>query len=159
NAELKDYLTGPAHTDSRCGALTIEKQDPDGQPLGGATFTVEPNPIPGAADPDSLTITDNDENDTDPADGVIVIDPGEPGDYTITEATPPPGYIQDGEPQDVTLEEFGAVTVTFVNGLGSLAWSKLDAESGDPVCCATFTVEGTAGAAEGVSIIVVDNGD
>ncbi|PZF81387.1 hypothetical protein C1I92_21310 [Jiangella anatolica] len=157
SSELKDYATGAIDIPARCGEITIEKRDPDGELLGGATFTIEPNPIPGAADPASLTITDNDANDADPADGVITIDPAEPGDYTITEATPPPGYIQDGEPQDVTLEDFGSVTVTFVNGLGSLAWSKLDAESGDAVCCATFTVEGTAGAAVGVSLTVVDN--
>ncbi|WP_157987708.1 MSCRAMM family protein [Jiangella endophytica] len=159
NAELKDYVTGSVGTSPECGPLTIQKHDADGRPLGGATFTVEPNPIPGNADPGSLTITDNDENDADPADGVIVIDPALPGDYTITEDTPPPGYLQDGEPQDVTLGEFGTATVTFVNDLGSLAWHKVDAESGDPVCCATFTVVGTGGAAEGVSRTVVDNGD
>ncbi|RIQ14360.1 MSCRAMM family protein, partial [Jiangella rhizosphaerae] len=158
NAELKDYATGPIDIASRCGELTIQKRDPDGELLGGASFTVEPNPIPGAADPGSLTIADDDENDADPADGVIVIDPAEPGDYTITEATPPPGYIQDDQPQDVTVEEFGSVTVTFENGLGSLAWGKLDEESREPVCCATFTVEGTDGPAEGVSVTVVDNG-
>ncbi|WP_152690719.1 SpaA isopeptide-forming pilin-related protein [Jiangella alkaliphila] len=159
SAELKDYVTGAVDTPARCGPLTIEKHDAEGEPLGGATFTVEPNPVPGAADPDSLTIADNDENDADPADGVITIDPALPGEYTITETAPPPGYLLDDEPQDVTLDEFGAATVTFVNRLGSLAWSKLDAESGDPLCCATFTVVGTGGAAEGVSITVVDNGE
>jgi uncharacterized surface anchored protein len=159
SSELKDYVTGAVDAPARCGPLTIEKNDADGEPVGGATFTVEPNPIPDAADPDSLTITDNDDNDADPADGVVVLDPALPGDYTITETAPPPGYIQETEPQDVTLDEFGSAAVTFVNRLGSLAWDKLDAESGDPVCCATFTVEGTDGAAEGTSVTVVDNGE
>ncbi|WP_162605512.1 MSCRAMM family protein [Jiangella ureilytica] len=159
SSELKDYVTGAVDAPARCGPLTIEKHDAGGEPLGGATFTVEPNPIPGAAGPGSLTITDNDDNDADPADGVVVIDPALPGDYTITETAPPPGYVQETEPQDVTLGKFGSAAVTFVNRLGTLAWDKLDAESGDPVCCATFTVEGTGGAAEGTSVTVVDNGE
>lgn len=158
NSALKDYATGAIDIPARCGALTIEKQDPDGELIGGAGFTIEPNPIPGAGDPDSLDITDNDGNDADPDDGVIAIDPAEPGDYTITETTPPPGYIATTEPQNVTIEEFGSATVVFENRLGTLTWSKVDDETGDPVCCATFEVTGTAGAADGTSITVVDNG-
>jgi uncharacterized surface anchored protein len=157
-SQLKDYATGEVDIPARCGALTIEKQDPDGALLGGASFTIEPNPIPGAADPGSLDITDNDENDANPTDGVIVIDPAEPGDYTITEVTPPPGYLQTDVPQFVTIEEFGSATVVFENRLGTLTWSKVDDESGDLVCCATFEVTGTAGEADGMSITVVDNG-
>ncbi|PSL06825.1 LPXTG-motif cell wall-anchored protein [Haloactinopolyspora alba] len=161
NAELKDHAVGTVDVPSRCGDLVIEKRDVDGNLVGGATFGVTPNPIPEADDPGELTIVDNDENDVDPADGVVRIDPAEPGEYTVTEASPPPGYIGTDEAQEVTLDEFGSATVVFENRLGTLAWQKLDESSGEPVCCATFTVEATEGdgADAGVSVTVVDNGE
>jgi uncharacterized surface anchored protein len=159
NPELKDYATGEIDIPARCGDLSIEKRDPDGELLGGATFTIEPDPTPGSDAP-SLTVTDGGANDPDEtADGIIVIDPAEPGNYTITETSPPPGYIQTTEPQDVVIEEFGSATVVFENRLGTLTWEKVDEENEELVCCATFEVEGTAGAADGDQITVVDNGE
>ncbi|HEY9408853.1 MAG TPA: SpaA isopeptide-forming pilin-related protein [Jiangellaceae bacterium] len=158
NSQLKDYATGPIDIESRCGDIRIEKRDPDGTLLGGATFEITPDPTPGSDAP-SLVVTDNLAPDTDPADGVIVIDPAEPGDYTVTETSPPPGYIQTTEPQEVTLPEFGSVTVVFTNRLGTITWSKLDAEDQSALCCATFTISPNPviGAPADPPLTVVDN--
>jgi uncharacterized surface anchored protein len=157
-SELKDYATGGIDIPPRCGDIRIEKRDPDGNLLGGATFEITPDPTPGSNAP-SLEVTDNAAPDTDPTDGVIVIDPAEPGDYTITETEPPPGYIQTTDPQDVTLPEFGSVTVVFTNRLGSITWSKLDEEDQSPICCASFTISPNPliGAPADPPLTVVDN--
>lgn len=159
-SELKDYATGRIDIPSRCGDIRIEKEDSDGNPLGGATFEITPDPTPGSDAP-SLVVTDNDSSDADPADGVIVISPAEPGDYTVTETEPPPGYIEDEEPQDVTLDEYGSATVTFANTLGSISWSKTDAENGEQICCATFEVSPNPliGEPADPPLTVVDNGE
>ncbi|MFD2797724.1 collagen binding domain-containing protein [Promicromonospora vindobonensis] len=145
-AELKDYLNQPVAIESTCAALTIEKNDEQGRPVGGSTFTVSPNPLPGGTG-DGLEIADNDENDADPADGVIRVPTVEPGvEYTVTESGPPPGYL-GADAQTVTPSESADETVTFVNSLGSISWQKRDAATGELICCATFRVQGTAGAA------------
>ncbi|HEY9292298.1 MAG TPA: SpaA isopeptide-forming pilin-related protein [Microlunatus sp.] len=146
-SQLKDYMNVPVDIESRCGVLEIDKTGPDGNPVPGATFTITPNPIPGATAP-SLTVTDGGANDSAPeVDGVIVIDPVEPGTYTVEETGVPPGYIGASEPETVTIETSGSVSVGFANDLGSLSWQKTDAETGDPVCCATFEVTATGGPA------------
>ncbi|WP_275002002.1 SpaA isopeptide-forming pilin-related protein [Promicromonospora iranensis] len=145
-AQLKDHLHQPVAIESTCAELTIEKDDEQGNAVGGSTFTVSPNPLPDGTG-DSLEIADNDANDADPADGVIRIPTVQPGiEYTVTESGPPPGYLGAG-PQTVTPGESADETLTFVNSLGSISWQKRDATTGELVCCATFRVQGTAGAA------------
>jgi uncharacterized surface anchored protein len=159
NAELKDYATGDIDIPARCSAIRIKKKDPEGNLLGGATFTIEPDPTPGSNAP-SLSVTDGGANDPDgTADGVIVIDPADPDTYTITETSPPPGYIQTTAPKVGDADAFDTLTVVFENRLGTLTWQKVDEENEELVCCATFEVEGTAGAADGDQLTVVDNGE
>jgi hypothetical protein len=68
--------------------------------LGGATFTVSPDPFTGSLTP--LVIVDNGVFDANPADGQFLLNDVLFATYTITETIPPPGYLLD---VDVTREE------------------------------------------------------
>ncbi|MDX6275749.1 MAG: hypothetical protein QOJ92_2959 [Frankiales bacterium] len=160
---LKEYITGlAAHAGSNCSALTIVKKFKNangtaGAALGGATFTISPDPTPGAVG-GSLDVTDNASGDSDPAAGTILIDPARPGvTYTITEKTAPAGYVKDTTPQQVTTptDGTGAGALTFLDPLGSVTYSKTDAVTGLPLSGATFTVVKSGG---GSSTTVTDNG-
>src|SRR4051812_43422325 len=75
---LEDYVAGfPAPAASTCSSLTIVKTTADAghAALGGATFHITPNPIPGSSQAagSHLDITDNDANDSNPANGTILI--------------------------------------------------------------------------------------
>lgn len=99
-AVLADFVAPlNATTPSTCGKIIINKVDENGSPLGGATFTVSPNPDPTKADNVAYSITDNDAKDKNPANGVIEIspvDPTAPGNvYTVTETGAPTGYMID----------------------------------------------------------------
>jgi uncharacterized repeat protein (TIGR01451 family) len=122
SAETKDYATGPLGIPSACGELKIYKRDAATSALlGGATFTVTPNPATGTG---SATVTDNvaptstTTGDSDATDGVIDINPAKPGQYSVQETGPPPGYLLPSTTtQTVTVAKFGsgadAATVTF----------------------------------------------
>ncbi|WP_229791202.1 prealbumin-like fold domain-containing protein, partial [Zhihengliuella salsuginis] len=124
NSELKDFVGGSIDIDL-CAGLTIVKTDESGTPLGGATFEIGPNPLPGGTG--TLTITDNDANDDDPAAGTINLAEVNPGSYTVTEVGAPDGYLlpadRDQGPQ--TVEAGGDVTFTFED---PLAWEPLTVE-------------------------------
>ncbi len=153
---LKDLIK-PADVDlSTCGQITILKQDENQQALGGATFSVTPNPYTLTG---SLSVTDNTAPDDNAAAGTIHLSDIEPGEYTVCETAAPAGYIIDTTCQVMTVGVNGAVTFgPFTNGLGDISWTKVNAQSGLKVCCATFTLVGTAGAALGFSRTVTDNG-
>ncbi|WP_229791209.1 SpaA isopeptide-forming pilin-related protein, partial [Zhihengliuella salsuginis] len=123
-SELKDFVGGSIDIDL-CAGLTIEKTDESGTPLGGATFEIDPNPLPGGTG--TLTITDNDANDDNPAAGTIELAEVNPGSYTVTEVGAPDGYLlpadRDQGPQ--TVEAGGDVTFTFED---PLAWEPLTVE-------------------------------
>jgi hypothetical protein len=91
---LKDYVS-PVTIDvgDTCGEMEIVKVDQFGDPVPGATFSIDENPVPGS-DPDSpLVVTDGGANDPDKtADGIITIDPATPGTYTVIETKAPEGY-------------------------------------------------------------------
>jgi LPXTG-motif cell wall-anchored protein len=127
-ATLQDQIA-PIHavTPSTCGKIVINKHDQDGNPLGGATFSVSPNPVPGVPNATPYSITDNDAKDKDPADGVIEISPVDPNEsYTVTETDAPDGYfLADPASQGPTLVgPSQTVTFTFVD---ALQWDALDA--------------------------------
>lgn len=94
---MQDYIVPiNATTPSTCGKIIINKYDENAAHLGGATFTVSPNPVPGASNATPYSITDNDAKDKNPANGVIEISPVDPGDsYTVTETGAPSGYMID----------------------------------------------------------------
>ena len=85
-SKLKELLK-PAGIDlSTCGQITILKDDSNGDPLGGATFSVDPNPFTGQG---TLQVTDNEDPDDNDDAGVIHLSDVEPGDYEVCEAEAP----------------------------------------------------------------------
>jgi uncharacterized repeat protein (TIGR01451 family) len=156
-SKLKELIK-PAGIDlSTCGQITIQKVDEDGQPLGGATFSVTPNPFTKQG---SLSVTDNQGKDDNAAAGVIHLGEVEPGQYEVCETAAPAGYIRDDDCQTLTVAENGhAHFGPFVNGLGEIRWVKKDAQTGHKLGGATFSLKGIGGAANGFGpITVVDNG-
>lgn len=129
SSSLKDYVKPlGVTTPSTCGSIVIEKNDLDGNPLGGATFSVTPNPDPNADDFTPYSITDNDDQDKNPADGIIEINPVDPGvEYTVTETAAPTGYLLPVQPSQgpAYVAESGSVTFTFED---PRQWQALTAE-------------------------------
>ena len=155
-SKLKELIK-PAGIDlSTCGQITILKEDSNGDPLGGATFSVDPNPFTGQG---TLSVKDNTAPDDNDAAGVIHLSDVEPGDYEVCETNAPAGYILDDHCQTLTVAVNGSAEFgPWVNGLGQISWQKVDAQSGDKICCASFTLVGDGGAADGFSLNVTDNG-
>lgn len=93
SSDLKDTSTPFPIDLNTCGKIRIEKHagSDNGALLGGATFTVAGDPTPGSA-ANLLTVVDNGTGDSNPAAGIIDIDPAKPGTYTICETVPPAGY-------------------------------------------------------------------
>jgi LPXTG-motif cell wall-anchored protein len=128
-SSLKDYVDPlGVNTPSTCGSIIIEKNDTDGNPLGGATFSVSPNPDPNELNDTPYSITDNDANDKNPADGVIEINPADPNEeYTVTETDAPDGYLLPipASQGPAFVGETGSVTFTFED---PKQWEALTAE-------------------------------
>ena len=140
---------------STCGQITILKQDELQQALGGATFSVTPNPFTGSG---SLSVTDNAAPDDNAAAGTIHFGNVEPGTYTVCETAAPAGYIIDTTCQQLAVAQNASVQFgPFTNGLGDLLWAKIDSQTDAALGGATFTVTGTAGAAMGFSATLADN--
>jgi uncharacterized repeat protein (TIGR01451 family) len=155
SADLKDRIDPVPVNFSTCGQITILKQDENQQPLGGASFSVTPNPFTLTG---SLSVTDNAAPDDNAVDGTIHLSDVEPGEYTVCETAAPAGYIIDSTCHLMTVAVNGSATFgPFINGLGDISWTKVDAQSDKQLCCATFTLVGTAGAAIGFSRTVTDN--
>lgn len=135
----------------------------EGPLLAGATFLVHRTDA-AAAD---ITVTDNAVGDGDPVAGQLRIDSLHMGTYTITEVTPPAGYIAGAPHTSIMVaaaqDNSGG---TFVNRLGAIQWRKTSVT--DPaigVGGATFTVAAVDGAAaqapwnlDETPIVVADNG-
>jgi hypothetical protein len=157
-----DDLAGPIPVDfNTCATLKIQKFGPDGMTLlGGATFSVSPNPLTGMAP--ALSITDDDANDSDATDGIIEIDGVQPNvEYTICETDAPLGYIGAATCQKVTPGALQTSTVSFTNTLGSVAWTKVDKDSPSTLLCgAVFSISATGGEAQQLgfqTLSVADN--
>ena len=127
------------------GSIAWEKRDANRVLLGGAQFTISPNPLTGTG---LLTVLDNGPFDANPADGQLLLINVPPGTYTITETVPPLGYMLDADPTRVVTVTLGDLTqVIGVQGMddpgvtdesdfhntllatpvGSIAWEKRDA--------------------------------
>ncbi len=136
---LKDYVTPlGVNTPSTCGSIIIEKNDTDGNPLGGATFSVSPNPDPNELNDTPYSITDNDANDKNDADGIIEINPADPNEeYTVTETDAPEGYLLPipASQGPAFVGETGSVTFTFED---PKQWEALTAEKSAEV---SYTAE------------------
>ena len=70
---------------------TKDKGDNAKTPLGGATFSVTPNPFTGSG---SLTVVDNDASDQDKAAGKFQLVDVRVGTYTVVETAAPEGYAK-----------------------------------------------------------------
>lgn len=156
---LVDYLEAiPVTIPSDCASLVIHKQDESGAPLGGATFRIEPNPLPvgapGRPTDNFLTIFDDSGSNTTVETGTNYDDPDATAglitlaavvpdvEYTITEIAPPEGYIGETGSKTVTPEPFGGGGVTFTNSLGSVKFFKSYAgPNGEVPEGATFLLE------------------
>lgn len=117
-SSLKDWVGAQSiDVPGTCGALVVHKVDQFGDPVGGAEFTIVPNPVPGAADPRRLVVVDGGAGDPDgTADGVVRIAPARPGDYVVTETDVPAGHLPPADPtEDATVPVDGSDEVTFVN--------------------------------------------
>lgn len=159
--------TGPVSAGSvtdPLGGISWTKFGPDGRtPLGGATFEVTG---PGGYD---QTVVDDGASDANKTAGLFELDGLKTGTYTITETAPPPGYQlpASGNPLTATItvnDNDGPVSAgSLTDGLASIAWRKLNANTHTPVPVggAKFTLVATAGAAKtvfGFNETVVDNG-
>lgn len=119
-SSLKDYVEPFAiSVPPTCGSLLFLKKDQFTNPLGGATFRITPNPVPGVQNPDYLIISDigtgaapdaNDTNDADTRPGFIAVNPAEPGTYTVIEETPPAGYAKDTRQFEIIVTQTGMTT-------------------------------------------------
>jgi len=101
------------------GSIAWEKRDASGALLGGAQFTITPDPTGSAG---ILTILDNGPGDANPALGQILVNNALLGTYTITETVAPLGYAIDADPTrvvSVTLADLNPVIgVQGVNDVG-----------------------------------------
>lgn len=123
------------------GSIQWTKVGPDGTtPLSGATFRLDgPNGF-------SELVTDNGTNDTDSTAGTIKVTGLAPGDYTITEVTPPTGYLlptTNNPALSATVPNTGTTTVDagkITDPLGAIAWHKVGPDGQTPLGGATFQV-------------------
>ena len=139
---LKDYI-GPIPVEiQNCGVLRIEKEDDNGDPLGGASFSVYEDDgdevfEPGTDDAlvGSCTTTADGTGDCE-FEGLFF------AKYWIEETQAPPGYDITGDnPRLVPVTTPTTVTVTFVNPLvpGDINVAKTDDDE-NPLAGATFTL-------------------
>ncbi len=157
-SQLKDATGEFPLSVNTCAQIRIEKLDKNGDHLAGASFSISPNPLVGAAGGSTLNITDNDANDLDDRNGYILIGPCEPQvEYTVTETTAPNGYIKDPAPQSQTATAGQTVVFEFVNDLGSIRWEKNGPDGTSLLGGATFTVTPNPKTGSG-TLTVVDNG-
>src|SRR5262249_55978112 len=98
------------------GKIVINKRDKlNNNLVGGATFSISPNPFSCHGGSGAFSVTDNDSNDANSANGVIEIDRvclSTPG-YTVTETVPPTGYTLPSNPTHGPIALTSATTITF----------------------------------------------
>jgi hypothetical protein len=127
------------------GSLEWEKRDDQGALLGGAQFSIAPNPFACSGGGDPSPVTDNAAPDVDPDPGQIKLDNVCAGTYTVCEATAPSGWAKDTSLcRSITVSnaEINPVIGTqgvddcsdalpddeedFCNRLGMIEWEKRD---------------------------------
>jgi uncharacterized repeat protein (TIGR01451 family) len=160
--ELKDVVAPIPLDLSTCGSLTWQKQDDAGNALGGATFTITPNPWTGT---DSAPIADltsgspaNGRADQDNRDGFFKLIDVIPGTYSVQETGAPAGYLLDPAAKSVTISDYENAKLTYIFSdpvHPAIAITKAaDAakvSAGDPIGF-TIKVSDIAGNAKGVKL-------
>ena len=118
SAEIKDYASAPIDFPSTCGELSWQKQDGAGQPLGGAVFTLTPNPWTGTGSVDIADLTSgspaSNHVDQDNRPGFFRLIDVAPGTYSLQEKTAPAGYLLDPTVKTTTVSEFEHATFGYV---------------------------------------------
>jgi LPXTG-motif cell wall-anchored protein len=118
-AALQDYVKPfPTDIGSTCGSIVIHKYADDGTTLiGGAHFTISPDPTPGSNSAGPVTLIDGGAGDADnTANGTITISPAEADSYTVTETQAPAGYLlppASENPKTIPLASGAGQTATF----------------------------------------------
>jgi LPXTG-motif cell wall-anchored protein len=110
-SQLQDFIAPFPFGFDTCGGVNIQKQSAvDGAGLNDAVFEID--------FPDGSTSYCTTET-IDGVDGRCEIEDAEPGDYTVTEIAPPPGYRlpidPDDRTQDHTLDDNEFFTFTFAD--------------------------------------------
>ena len=98
-AALQDFVTPfGVNVPSTCGTITINKLDAaTNAKVGGAHFTISPDPTPGSSNPGPVPLVDGGTGDADgTANGTITLSPAQAGQYTVTETAGPAGYFLPG---------------------------------------------------------------
>lgn len=156
---------GPVSISVTCATLSWQKQDENNQALGGATFTVSPNPF-DLSGTGSIDVTDNSAPDQAAAAGSFELVNVVPGTYTITEKTPPAGYLVDPTVQQITVKGGD-------NGVADSPWTDVMARPGlgitksvdpgsitggtDSSVAYTIVVSNSGTAATSGDVLVTDN--
>ena len=151
------YTANAGSVTNRLGTISWVKNGPNGtELLGGAIFTITPNPRTGDG---QLIVGDDGDNDADKTPGefqVTGVRVNVAGGYSIAETTPPAGYVGDTSVATVNpttaSPDVSVAAGTWVNTLGSLAWEKRDG-SGALLGGATFLLAGP----NGLSLSILDN--
>ena len=114
------------------GTVSIQNTDENGEPLGGACFTVG-----------EVSVCDNEEGDANDEAGVIDLTGVAAGSVDVSETSAPAGYAASGEAQTVEVPQGETVTVAFTNTplVGNLSITKTD-QDGTPLGGACFTAGG-----------------
>lgn len=136
---------GPVVINVTCATLAWQKHDEDGKALGGATFTVTPNPFTGTG---SLDVTDNQAPDQAPAAGAFKLVDLLPGTYTVTEKAPPAGYLLDDSSKQITLAggQDGVISNAWVDAAytnPTLSTTLVGDTSGKTPSTLTFNLDNT----------------
>jgi hypothetical protein len=127
----------------KSGRIEIRKVDEENKLLDGATFKVQPNPygldpLDGTIDYGAggafLLVTDGGAHDSDPSDGVVLLEDVPVGTYTITEYSAPPGYTGDNTVNVFDVTPNATVPVTWVDKpvtvvVGRVEIRKMDEEN------------------------------
>jgi uncharacterized surface anchored protein len=134
------------------GTVTWSKNDAtDTAAIGGSTWLVS------GANNIARTVTDNAQNDGNPAVGELETGELPYGQYTLTEQTAPEGYQTDSTPHAFTIDSdhtainLGAITNSRLPG--SVSWTKTDQANGRVLDGSTWTLTGPDGSTE-----IADNG-
>ena len=151
------YTANAGSVTNSLGTISWTKEGPDGSTLlGGATFTITPNPTTGSG---ALVVIDNGANDADKDAGrfsVTGVFVDRAGGYSIAETAAPAGYVLDTSVVVVNPTtanpDVSVAAGTWVNMLGSLRWEKRDGSQA-LLGGATFLVTGP----NGYSLTILDN--
>ncbi|HEX2614373.1 MAG TPA: prealbumin-like fold domain-containing protein [Nitrososphaera sp.] len=117
-----------------------------GSLAGGSKYLVSPNPFTGKGD---YAIQDGGSDDSNPADGIIVVNGLRDGNFTVTQTDAPAGYARDKLSKIVEISASnGSATATFSSSPAGASNNQSSAEIKGIVYTAKFecgTISGNEG--------------